>query len=110
MKGTQDFGLKYAQVNDFRLIGYTDSDFDEDKEIGVYSYGYAMSHGSRTVSWRSSKQSVPLESTTEVEYVVVAEATKEIVWLMKILEDLQVNQVHLTPFTIDNTLEIKLAN
>ena len=48
-----------------------------------------MSLRSAAVSWRSRKQSVPADSTTEVEYVAAAEATKEIVWLRKILEDLQ---------------------
>ena len=47
-----------------------------------------MSLGSAVVSWRSRKQSVPAYSTTVVEYVAAAEATKKIVWLGKILEDL----------------------
>ena len=42
--------------------------------------------------------------------MAVAEATKEIVWLRKILEDLQVKQVQSTPLMIDNTSAIKLAN
>eukprot|EP00253_Pinus_taeda_P035859 PITA_35859 len=61
------------------------------------------------VSWRSRKQLVPADSTTEAEYVPAAEATKEIVWLRKILEDLQVKQVQSTPLMIDNTSAIKLA-
>eukprot|EP00253_Pinus_taeda_P014343 PITA_14343 len=109
LKGTQDFGLKYTQVGTFRLIGYSDSDFDGNKETRVSTYGYAMSLGSGVVSWRSRKQSVPADSTTEAEYVAVAEATKEIVWFKKILEDLQVNQVHSTPLMIDNTSTTKLA-
>ena len=76
-------------MDDFKLIGYLDSDFDGDREIGVSTFGYTMSLGSTAVSWISRKQSVPADSTTEAEYVVVAEATKEIVWLRKILEDLQ---------------------
>ena len=32
LKGTQDFGLKYTQVGDFSLIGYSDLDFDGDRE------------------------------------------------------------------------------
>ena len=88
MKGIQDFGIKYTQVDDFNLIGYSDSDFDGDKETGVSTSGYAMSLGSGVVSWRSRKQSVPADSTTEAEYVAIAEATKEIFQLRKILEDL----------------------
>eukprot|EP00253_Pinus_taeda_P032943 PITA_32943 len=51
----------------------------------------------------------PTDSTTEAEYVATAEATKEIVWLRKILEDLQVKQEQLTPLMIDNTSTIKFA-
>eukprot|EP00253_Pinus_taeda_P036184 PITA_36184 len=40
---------------------------------------------------------------------LVAKATKEIVWLRKILEDLQLKQVQSTPLMIDNTSAIKLA-
>eukprot|EP00253_Pinus_taeda_P014934 PITA_14934 len=58
---------------------------------------------------RSRKQSVPAYSTTEAEYVVGVEATKEIVWLKKIFEDLQVKQVQSTPLMIDNTSAIELA-
>ena len=68
-----------------------------------------MSFGSGVVSWRSRKQSVPTDSTTEVEYVAAVEVTKEIVWLRKILEDLQVKQVQSTPLMIENTSAIKLA-
>eukprot|EP00253_Pinus_taeda_P003828 PITA_03828 len=89
LKETQDLGIKYTQVDDFSLIGYSNSDFDGEKETRVSTSGYAMSLGSGAVSWRSRKQSVPADSTTEAKYVVVAEATKEIVWLRKILEDLQ---------------------
>jgi hypothetical protein len=68
-----------------------------------------MSLGSEVVSWRSRKQSVPADSTTEAEYVAVAEATKEIVWLRKILEDLQEKQVNSSPLLVDNTSAINLA-
>eukprot|EP00253_Pinus_taeda_P025452 PITA_25452 len=55
LKGTQDFGIKYTQVDDFSVIGYSDSNFDGDKETWVSTSGYAMSLGSRAVSWRSRK-------------------------------------------------------
>ena len=76
LKGTQDVGLKYSKVDDFKLIGYSDSDFDGDKETGVSTSGYTMSLGSAVVSWRSRKQLVPADSTTKAEYVAAAEAMK----------------------------------
>jgi hypothetical protein len=89
LKGTQDFGLRYSKVDDFNVIRYSDSIFDGDKENGVSTSGYLMSLRSVGVSWRSSKQSAPTDSTTEAEFLVVAKAMKEIVWLGKIHEDLQ---------------------
>eukprot|EP00253_Pinus_taeda_P004080 PITA_04080 len=76
LKGTQDFGIKYTQVDDFSLIGYSDLDFDGDKETGVSTSRYVMSLGSGAISWRSRKQSVPVDSTTEAEYMAAAEAIK----------------------------------
>ena len=52
-----------------------------------------MNIGSKTITWRSRKQSVPVDSTTEAEYVAAAQATKEIIWLRKILEYLQEKQM-----------------
>ena len=109
LKGTQDVGLKYSKVDEFKLIGYSNSDFDGDKETKVSTFGYTMSLGSAAVSWRSRKQSVSVDSKTEAEYVAAAEATKEIVWLGKILEDLQEKQENSTPLLVDNTSAIKLA-
>jgi len=58
------------------LIGYSDSNFDGDKQTGVSTSGYAMSLGLGVVSWRSRKQYIPTYSTIEAEYVASAEATK----------------------------------
>lgn len=68
-----------------------------------------MSLGSIAISWRSHKQSIPTDSTTEVEYVAVVETTEMIVWLRKIIEDLQEKQIQPTPLLIDNTFAIQLT-
>jgi hypothetical protein len=39
LKGTQDFGFKYSKVDDFKLVGHIDSNFDGDKENGVSTSG-----------------------------------------------------------------------
>jgi hypothetical protein len=55
LKGTQDIGLKHSKVDDFKLVGHTNSHFDGDKENGVSTLGYLMSLRSTTISWRSCK-------------------------------------------------------
>jgi len=86
LKGTQDLGLKYFKVEDFKLIGYTYLNFDDDKENGVLNLGYAMSLGSTTISWRSQNQSIMVYSTIEVKYMAATETKKDIVWIRKILK------------------------
>ena len=50
LKRTQDFGLKYTKVEDFKLIEYIDLDFDDYKEIRVFTSRYKMSLGSIAIS------------------------------------------------------------
>jgi hypothetical protein len=99
----------YSNVDEFNLIGYSALEFDVDKENGVSTSFYLTSLGSINFSWISHKQLVPKDSTIEEEYVASIEVTKEIVWLRKILEDLQEKQVNYTPLLVDNTFEIKLT-
>ena len=69
LKETQYFELKYSKVDEFKLIGYSDLDFDGEKESGVSTLGYLVSLVSRTISLRSCKLSNPTDSTTRTEYV-----------------------------------------
>jgi hypothetical protein len=71
-------------VENFKLVGHANSDFDGDTESGASTSGYHMSLRSAAISSRSQKQFVPTDSTTEAKYVATAEVTKEIVWLKKI--------------------------
>ena len=68
-----------------------------------------MNLGWVAISWSSRKQSVPAQSTSEEEYVVATQATKEIIWLQKILEYLQEKQRASTPLFVDNSSAIQLA-
>ena len=42
------------------------------------------------VSWKSSKQSIVADSTTEAEYIAASDAAKEAVWIKKFITDLEV--------------------
>ena len=109
LKGTQSYGIKYYRVSDFHLTGYSDSNFDGDKEHGISTSGYLMNLGSAPITCISQKQSVPTDSTIEAEYVAALQATKEIIWLHKILEYLHKKQMTSTPLFVDNTSVIQLA-
>ena len=51
------------------------------------SYVFTLVGG--VVSWVSKLQSIVVTSTTEVEYVVATQASKEAIWLQMLLEELR---------------------
>ena len=62
---------------DLNLIGYTDSDFQLDKDSRKSTSSSIFTLGGGAVVWRSIKQSSTAYSTMEVEYIVACEAAKE---------------------------------
>jgi hypothetical protein len=56
LKGTLDFGLGYNGDHDFRLSGYTDSDWDGSVSDRNSTSGCFFSLGSSMISWKSRKQ------------------------------------------------------
>ena len=109
LNGTQTYNIKYTKFLDFHLAGSLDSNFDGDKGNGVSTSGYLMNPKLAAISWRSHKQSIPADSTTEAEYVAAAQATNEIIWLQKILEDLEEKQKSSTPLFVGNSSEIQFT-
>ncbi|XP_037494551.1 secreted RxLR effector protein 161-like [Jatropha curcas] len=76
LKRTRDYRLVY-QSDDLVPIGYTDSDFQTDKDSRKSTSGNAFVLGGGAISWRSIKQTCVADSTMEVEYVAASEAAKE---------------------------------
>ena len=71
-------------------LGYTDSNFQSDRDSRKSTSGSVFTLGGGAIVWRSVKQSCVVDSTMEAEYVAACEATKEAVWLCKFLSDLEV--------------------
>jgi hypothetical protein len=66
-KGTLDYGLCYTGDHDFRLYGYTDSDWDRSASDRKSTSGCCFSLGSAMNSWKRRKKSSISLNTTEVE-------------------------------------------
>ena len=87
LKGTSDLALKYKRTDDIVLTGYADWAGDQDDRHSTTGNFFALSGGA--VSWLSKKQPMVTLSTSEVEYVALSIATKEAIWLSRLLQDLQ---------------------
>ena len=89
LRRTRDYMLVYSS-GDLNLLGYTDSDFQADKDSRKSTSGSVFTLGGGAVVWRSIKQSSIADSTMEAEYIAASEAAKEAVWLKNFLSGLEV--------------------
>ena len=66
--------------------------------------------GDSLISWKSKKQFIISQSSTEAEYRVMASITEEIIWLHWLLVDMGVSLSHLTRMYCDNQSSIQIAH
>ena len=59
-----------------------------DKDSRRSTTGYVFTVGGTTISWISTLQKVVVLSTTKAYYVVATEASKEVIWLQRFMEEL----------------------
>ncbi|XP_070034420.1 secreted RxLR effector protein 161-like [Nicotiana tabacum] len=86
LKRTRDYMLVYY-LGDLASIGYTDSDFQLDRDSRKSTSRYVFNLGGGAISWRSIKQLCVADSTMEAEYVDASEIAKEVVWLGNFLKE-----------------------
>jgi hypothetical protein len=70
------------------LIGYVDSDYAGDLDRRRSLTGYVFIVGSCAVSWKAVLQPIIALSTSEAEYMAIAEACKELIWLKGLYAEL----------------------
>jgi Reverse transcriptase (RNA-dependent DNA polymerase) len=85
LKGTRDYSLFFDGSKDMTPVGYADSDFARAKDQKSVT-GYTFLMNGATVSYTSRKQSSIAVSTTEAEYVAMATAAREGIWLQRLLK------------------------
>ncbi|KAA0032279.1 gag/pol protein [Cucumis melo var. makuwa] len=71
---------------DLILTGYTESDFQTDKDARKSTSGLVFTLNGGALLWRSIKQSCIADSTMEAEYVAACEAAKEVLQIRENLE------------------------
>ncbi|XP_075507604.1 secreted RxLR effector protein 161-like [Primulina tabacum] len=89
LRRTRNYMLVYSG-RDLKINGYTDFDFQSDRDSRKSISGSVFTLGDSAIVWRSIKQSSTADSTMEAEYIAASEAAKEAVWLKKFLYDLEV--------------------
>lgn len=110
LQGTASLGVSYhidSGVTD--ILAYSDADWAGDVDTRHSTSGWICLLNGGPVSWSSRKQSVIATSTTEAELIAMCSATKEVVWLRKLLTDLYCKQLDATVLRCDNLGAISIV-
>ncbi|PHT92451.1 hypothetical protein T459_00333 [Capsicum annuum] len=67
--GTLEYDIWYSHVSNFRLIGYTDSDWGGSVNDRKNTSGNSFSLGSGAITWSSKKQATTILLILEAEYI-----------------------------------------
>ena len=93
LNGTTGYGILFArQHGDNSVVGYVDSNYAGNIDDRRSATGYVFTLSEGPVCWRSTLQSLVAMSTTEAEYMAVAKAVKEALWLKRLVKELSLNQ------------------
>ncbi|GKC53875.1 hypothetical protein Tco_1076620 [Tanacetum coccineum] len=114
LRNTKDMFLVYGgdikrelRVSCYIDVGYL-TDADDLKSQTVYVF--VLNGGA--IDWKSTKQSIFATSSVEVEYIAAYDASKEAVWVRKVIFGLCVVPIIEEPLNMycDNTGEIAITN
>ncbi|XP_062103210.1 secreted RxLR effector protein 161-like [Humulus lupulus] len=99
-KGTSDIGIKFTRSKEFKLLGFSDSDWGGSIDDMKSTSGYCFQLSSGVFSWSSKKQEIIAQSTAEAEFVASTAAINQALWLRKILIDLNMEHEESTQILV----------
>ena len=99
--------LLLSSTSSLELCAYSEADHGSDPIDRNSVTGFCIFLGDSFISWKSKKQSIIFQSSTEAEYRVMTSTTKEIVQLRQLLADMGVSFSHPTPMYCDNQSSIQ---
>jgi hypothetical protein len=112
LSGTRDYGITYRankpEKDENHFLGYSDASYANNDDLtSVSGNVFLMSGGA--ISWSSKKQNNVSLSTTESEYIALADATREIMWLRNLFKGLGYEQPKPTILYGDNSGSLAIA-
>lgn len=108
--GTSEYGIEFCSGGSTtKLVGYSDADYASEVETRRSTTGYLFELARGPVTWSSQRQKLVTLSTTESEYVAASAASREAIWLRKLLRDIGYPCAGATTIFVDNQSAIKLV-
>jgi hypothetical protein len=114
LAGTKSYGITYhnspesTTENPNIISGFADAAFANQDDCKSTS-GYVFMASGGAITWRSKKQTTVALSSTEAEYIALAEAAHESCWLRNLYDELGYPQSHPIIIRGDNNGSIAMA-
>ncbi|GJR00657.1 retrotransposon protein, putative, ty1-copia subclass [Tanacetum coccineum] len=108
----QNITSQFQQNLELKVSCYTDAGYLTDADDLKSQTGYVFVLNRVVVDWKSTKQSIFATSSIKAEYIAAYDASKEVVWVRKIISGLGVVPTIEEPINMycDNTGAITIAN
>ncbi len=90
IRGTSDICLTFTSKSGKRIaLGYANADCGGDLDTRRSTTGYVLKVYGGSVAWKNRRQLTVALSTAEAEYMAAADATRQAIWLGRLLDDLK---------------------
>jgi hypothetical protein len=91
------------------LEGWVDADWAGCHDTRRSTTGYVFKINGSAITWSSKRQQTVASSTVEAEYIAMAEAAREAIWLRNLLRELGFKSLLTTKLHVDNQGALRLA-
>ncbi|GKC99774.1 ribonuclease H-like domain-containing protein [Tanacetum coccineum] len=109
LKSCPGLGIHITKTSGMFLTAYSDADWAKCIITRKSVTGYCVFLNNSLVSWKSKKQNTLSKSSTEVEYRALALVTSKVIWILKFLKDLQIENLLPVSLHCDSNSAIKIA-
>lgn len=103
-------GILLTATDHITLQAYSDSDWVFCLDTRRSISGFVLLLGRSPISWKSKKQATVSKSSSEAEYRSMATASAEVVWVIRLLDELGIHNLKLVTLNCDNMSALHIAN
>ena len=109
LKGTKELKIKYDGASDAGLIGYSDSDWGENRDDCHSTSGHVFLMANGAISWASQQQKTVTLLVGEAEYMELASTGRQAAWLRSFSGEIGFPIEGPIPLCLDNQAAIFLT-